>query len=62
MLHQNGTEMSDENGDGILTYTNTDVEEYARVWTGFTRQPERGNTEKNYLFNRLDPMYIDPNK
>ena len=44
LLHNNGTVVL-ENGDPILTYTNQQVSEYARVWTGFERQDVRGNIE-----------------
>ena len=38
-------------------YTNDDIEEYARAWTGFMPQPERGNME-TYGLNRVDPMRV----
>lgn len=43
------------------TYTNEDIESYARAWTGFVRQGVRGNYEerkKGTTDNRLDPMHI----
>jgi hypothetical protein len=38
-------------------YTNDDIEEYARVWTGFVMQSIRGNLEERYG-NRIDPLHV----
>ena len=54
-LHKDGTPKLDSRGTEILTYTNDDITEFARVWTGFTRQGPRGNTEAS---NSIDPMKI----
>lgn len=37
-LNSDGTMKLDENDIPIPTYSNDDITEYARVWTGFTRQ------------------------
>ena len=37
-LNSDGTMKLDENNIPIPTYSNDDITEYARVWTGFTRQ------------------------
>lgn len=50
-------QMNETTGEPIPTYSNKDVEEYARVWTGFIRQDSRGNIERNSNF--IDPMRID---
>ena len=45
-------------GENILTYTNADIEELSRVWTGFRLHGARGNIEEDW--NRIDPMNVDP--
>ncbi len=58
-LNMDGTAQVDDNGEKIRTYTNGDIEEYARSWTGFVRQRIRGNIEEQYGgFNMIDPMRI----
>lgn len=44
-LHNNGTRILDTGGRFVETYTNDDISEYARVWTGFQSQNPRGNIE-----------------
>jgi len=58
-LKQDGTPKLSSNGNPSYTYTNDDIMEYARVWTGFTRQARRGNIEEFYGYNRIDPMAIN---
>jgi hypothetical protein len=58
-LNDDGTPILDSNNETQLTYTNDDIMEYARVWTGFTRRSRRGNIEDQYIANRIDPMMID---
>lgn len=43
------------------TYTNDDVSEYARLWTGLVRQRRRGNIEDSVQKgrNQIDPMRIN---
>lgn len=56
-LNQDGTPKLNDQGETNRTYTNDDIEEYARVWTGFLRQGERGNIEK-LNGNQIDPMKV----
>ena len=59
-LNPNGTQVNDAHGAPVHVYSNDDIMEYARVWTGFIAQPWRGNIE-SVLENRVDPMDIDMN-
>ena len=62
LLNTDGNPVLDDEGNYIRTYTNDDVMEYSRVWTGFTRQQARGNYEERLgLTNNLDPMTINVN-
>jgi hypothetical protein len=56
-LNPDGSEDVDSQGDPVRVYTNDDIVEYARVWTGFETQPLRGNIER-ISSNRIDPMKI----
>jgi len=38
-LNQDGTQKLDENGDPIPTYTNKDITEFAKIFTGLTIEP-----------------------
>jgi len=59
-LNRNGTEVKILDSDACeLVYTNDDIVEQARVWTGFTRQAKRGNIESQDDNNRVDPMKIE---
>ncbi len=58
-LNMDGTFERDSSGNRTLTYTNDDIEEYARVWTGFARQQLRGNIEEQEGgLNSIDPMKV----
>ena len=57
-LNPDGTERVGTDGESSLTYTNTDISEYAKVYTGFERQRVRANAEIRWS-NRIDPMKID---
>ena len=58
-LHSNGTEVLDgSTGHQIHTYSNDDITEYARLWTGFKTQALRGNIEEASRTNAIDPMAI----
>lgn len=57
-LNEDGTEIVNDEGAPEKVYTNDDIEEYARVWTGFVGQMLRGNAESSYE-NPIDPMYIE---
>ena len=37
ILNIDGTYKLDDDGNKMLAYTNDDIEEYARVWTGFSK-------------------------
>lgn len=58
VLNDDGTGKVGEDGLPLRVYTNSDIEEYARVWTGFVSQHARGNAEIRYDNNRIDPMRI----
>ena len=61
-LNDDGTPVIDpETGNPIETYTNDDIESFARAWTGFDRTAVRSNYEEvrtGTSDNRLDPMKI----
>ena len=44
-LRIDGTFVTDVDGSPIPTYTNANIETFARVWTGLDRQLFRGNIE-----------------
>lgn len=47
----------------IETYTNDDIIDMARVWTGLQSWPQRGNVERDATrINFIDPMRIEPNE
>ncbi len=60
-LEIDGRWQKDADGKPVPTYTNDEVTELARLWTGFRQQPKRGNTEdwSKWKGNLLDPMMID---
>ncbi len=57
-LNMDGSVKLDERGVGIAAYSLGDVMSLSRIWTGFTRQPSRGNIEG--WSNPTDPMRIIP--
>lgn len=57
-LNTDGTQVIGENGNPERVYTNLDIVEYARVWTGFQARRRRGNIEGNPYTNYVDPMQI----
>lgn len=59
-LNSDGTRQLDENDVPIRAYTNDEITEYARAWTGFERNIERGNIEKQSSGNdnQVDPMNL----
>ena len=62
-LNPDGTPELDGNGQPIETYDNEDILAYSRIWTGFDRQPSRGNIEcrgGQGCANFLDPITIKP--
>lgn len=62
-LDLDGTMILDKDGNPIPTYTNDDIVDFARLWTGFDLQQPRSNTEQKYGVdsgNVLDPLQIKP--
>ena len=62
-LNNDGTVKKSASGLALETYTNDDIFEFSRIWTGFRRAPGRGNFENQFVFstrNRLDPIFIEP--
>lgn len=58
-LNQDGTQKVDSQQATASVYSNDDIEEYARAWTGFVRQERRGNIEDfKSTNNDRDPMQI----
>merc|ERR1711998_779925 len=58
-LDQNGTALHGSNGELIPTYTNENIMDFARVWTGFDVQAFRTNLEARRGLrsrNFIDPM------
>lgn len=64
VLNDDGTPKLDPaTGKPLQTYTNEDIESFARAWTGFQRRAVRGNYEESSIgtsSNKLDPMRILP--
>ena len=60
-LNPDGTEVRDDFGQVTQTYTDLDVSSNARVFTGFSYTPRRGNVEELFRSqkSRLDPLIID---
>ena len=60
VTNMDGTNKLDDSGSPVLTYDNTDIQNFARAWTGFIRQPRRSNIEMSVWDwdNRMDPMKI----
>jgi len=60
LLNTDGSQILDPaTGAPLRTYTNFHIASFARVWTGFERQDQRGNTEDfSGAFNRMDPSKI----
>lgn len=59
-LNMDGTVVMNSSGDPVATYDNTDIQNFARAWTGFTRLPRRANIENfDWDYNRIDPMRIN---
>ncbi|KAL7576804.1 hypothetical protein ACA910_013822 [Epithemia clementina (nom. ined.)] len=58
-LNQDGTPKRHSDGRPINTYSNKQIVEFSRVWTGFRAQNTRGNGA-TAVNNRIDPMTIVP--
>jgi hypothetical protein len=59
VLNNDGTRKV-EDGQFVRSYTNEDITEYAKVYTGFVRKVGRGNIETDTSFARNRKNYIDP--
>jgi len=57
-LNPDGSEMKDANGNSIPTYGNDAIMDFARVFTGFDEQRDRGNLEYVDGKNQIDPMQM----
>jgi len=62
LLNLDGTlKVSPTTGLPIPTYRNSDIQTFARAWTGFLRQSARGNIENwDWYPNRIDPLAVNP--
>jgi uncharacterized protein (DUF1800 family) len=62
-LDDDGTRQLDAGAAPLPTYTNDDIGELARLWTGFKGRNLRGNLEQkriSALKNLVDPMFVQP--
>jgi uncharacterized protein (DUF1501 family)/uncharacterized protein (DUF1800 family) len=62
-LNDDGTQQLDSDGQPLETYTNADIMDFARIWTGFDRQLFRNNLATVYSVfgsnqNIIDNMQI----
>jgi len=63
-IHSNGTRILGQDSSRQRVYTNDDIEEYTRAWTGFISENTRGNIEGEIagddksLENLVDPMTV----
>lgn len=56
-LNQDGTFETDASGNLIPTYTNQDIEEFAKIFTGLIKQNKRTNIEISFS-NDIDPLRV----
>ena len=61
-LHTDGTPQLDAANETMQTYDAEEIQSFAKVWTGFERQPARGNLEYRTSANYIDPMRIIPSR
>ncbi len=59
-LNDDGTRTLDASGNPIEAYTNADILDFARIWTGFDRQRYRTNTGMEEAQFGTPPNYVDP--
>jgi len=57
-LNMDGSPKLNTKKEIVLVYDNEDIRSFARAWTGFDLQDQRGNIELGK--NRIDAMKIDP--
>jgi cullin-associated NEDD8-dissociated protein 1 len=58
-LNDNGTRIRDASGNVLETYSNLDIQDLARIWTGFRVHPFRKNIELTVKkVNMIDAMTI----
>ncbi len=59
-LNLDGSKKLDENSEPLLTYDSDDIMSFARAWTGFRRQNNRGNVEgaRGSAATKMDPLTI----
>eukprot|EP00966_Prymnesium_polylepis_P332272 7387783-Prymnesium_polylepis.2 len=62
-LNPDGSYELNAAGEPIETYGTANIKEFAKLWTGFNRRPDRGNMERggHVRGNRIDPLKIDAN-
>ena len=63
-LNADGTTKKDGKGLPISTYSNDDIMAFAKVWTGYNRQPLRANIQtfavrQNKAHNLVDPLAMN---
>ena len=62
-LNDDGSVVTVKTGDGhspLSTYDNSDIQNFARAWTGFKRHARRGNLEgRSSSQNRINPMPLE---
>lgn len=58
-LHQDGTRRKDAEGRDIPTYSNREIREFARVFTGLTFNPAVPPEDIPYLHDPNDPPVVD---
>jgi hypothetical protein len=59
-LRADGRPVLDDNGDFKQTYDNSDIQTFARAWTGFYLQNRRGNYEGfRWTTNKIDPLRVN---
>ncbi|MEO0794803.1 MAG: DUF1800 family protein [Verrucomicrobiota bacterium] len=58
-LNQDGTRKTDANGNGIPTYSNKDIREFARIFTGLTYNPAPPPAGIPYDDDPDDPFVIE---
>jgi len=62
MLNMDGTLKLDDQGYPIKSYENSDIQNFARAWTGFERQSKRTNVEARSFVRSFEKNFYDPMK